>query len=52
MNPGEHLGWGGWWIIPMAMPGIMVLVVLIILYFLICYHRLRMDPPPAEIWTH
>ena len=35
MNPGEHLGWGGWWIIPMAMPGIMVVVVLIILYLLI-----------------
>jgi putative membrane protein len=33
MYPGEHFWWGGWWMFPMAMPVIMV-VVLIALYFL------------------
>ena len=34
MYPGEPFWWGGWWMFPMAMPVIMVIVVLIALYFL------------------
>jgi putative membrane protein len=42
MYPGEHFWWGGWWMFPMAMPVIMV-VVLIALYFL--FGRRGFRPP-------
>ena len=34
MYPGEHFWWGGWWMFPMAMPIIMILVALVVVYFL------------------
>jgi putative membrane protein len=34
MYPGEHFWWGGWWMIPMAMPIIMILVAVVLIYFL------------------
>jgi len=43
MYPGEPFWWGGWWMFPMAMPVIMVVVVLIALYFL--FGRRGFRPP-------
>jgi putative membrane protein len=34
MHPGEHFWWGGWWMFPMAMPIIMIIVALVVVYFL------------------
>ena len=34
MYPGEHFWWGGWWMFPMAMPIIMIIVALVVVYFL------------------
>ena len=34
MYPGEHFWWGGWWMFPMAMPIIMIMVALVVVYFL------------------
>jgi putative membrane protein len=34
MYPGEHFWWGGWWMFPMAMPIIMIIVALVVAYFL------------------
>ena len=34
MYPGEHFWWGGWWMFPLAMPIVMILVALVLIYFL------------------
>jgi putative membrane protein len=34
MYPGEHFWWGGWWMFPMAMPIIMIIVAVVLIYFL------------------
>ena len=34
MYPGEHFWWGGWWIFPMAMPVVMIIIGLVVIYFL------------------
>jgi putative membrane protein len=43
MYPGEHFWWGGWWMFPMAMPIIMVIVALVVVYFL--FGRGGYQPP-------
>ena len=32
MYPGEHFWWGGWWMFPMIMPIIGIVIVVIVLY--------------------
>ena len=32
MYPGEHFWWGGWWMFPLAMPIIMLVVLVTVLY--------------------
>jgi putative membrane protein len=34
MCPGEHFWWGGWWMFPMAMPLVMIIAALVVVYFL------------------
>jgi putative membrane protein len=34
MYPGEHFCWGGWWMFHMAMPVIMLVGLVVILYLL------------------
>ena len=43
MYPGEHFWWGGWWMFPMAMPIIMIIVALVVVYFL--FGRSGYRPP-------
>lgn len=32
MYPGEHFWWGGWWMFPMIMPIIGIVIMVIVLY--------------------
>ena len=32
MGP-EHFGWGGWWMFPVVMPLVMIMVLVTLLYF-------------------
>ncbi|MDH4266449.1 MAG: SHOCT domain-containing protein [Deltaproteobacteria bacterium] len=34
MYPGEHFWWGGWWMFPMAMPIIILVALVVVLYLL------------------
>lgn len=43
MYPGEHFWWGGWWMFPMVMPIIFLMVAIIVLYLI--FGRRGFRPP-------
>jgi uncharacterized membrane protein len=55
MYPGEHFWWGGWWMFPMIMPIIGIVIVVIVLYSVIgrrgCRHLWRDRYADKEVET-
>ena len=43
MYPGEHFWWGGWWMFPMIMPIVFLIIAMIVLYLI--FGRERFKPP-------
>lgn len=43
MYPGEHFWYGGWWMFPMIMPIVFLIIVIIVLYLI--FGRGRFRPP-------
>ena len=50
MYPGEHFWWGGWWMFPMAMPIIILVALVVVLYLL--FGRGGLRPPWWDRYPH